>query len=179
MTMAKRYYEKDGNLDAAEGQDGRHYRLRQPGPRARAESARLRRRTWWSACTRGCKSWAKAEAAGLQRHDRRRSGQGRRRDHDPGPRSHPGRPVREGDRAAPDAGQDADVRARLQHPLRLHQAAGRMSTCRMIAPKAPGHRVRELFTEGVGVPGAGRGRIRTRRARRSRTRWLTRWRSAA
>ena len=24
---------------------------------------------------------------------------------------------------------------------------------RMIAPKAPGHRVRELFTEGVGVPG--------------------------
>ena len=22
----------------------------------------------------------------------------------------------------------------------------------MIAPKAPGHRVRELFTEGVGVP---------------------------
>ena len=27
----------------------------------------------------------------------------------------------------------------------------------MIAPKAPGHRVRELFTEGQGVPGAGRG----------------------
>jgi ketol-acid reductoisomerase len=25
--------------------------------------------------------------------------------------------------------------------------------CSMIAPKAPGHRVRELFTEGVGVPG--------------------------
>ena len=30
----------------------------------------------------------------------------------------------------------------------------------MIAPKAPGHRVRELFTEGVGRAGAGRDRIR-------------------
>ena len=32
---------------------------------------------------------------------------------------------REDDRAAPDAGQDADVRARLQHPLRHDHAAGR------------------------------------------------------
>ena len=48
----------------------------------------------------------------------------------------------------------------------------------MIAPKAPGHRVRELFTEGVGVPAlvavhqdaSGQG---------SRTLWRTRWASAA
>ena len=39
-----RYYEKDGNLATAEGQDGRDHRLRQPGTRARAEPARFRRR---------------------------------------------------------------------------------------------------------------------------------------
>ena len=49
----------------------------------------------------------------------------------------------------------------------------------MIAPKAPGHRVRELFTEGVGRAGAGRGASERRRARRWSTRWPTRWRSAA
>ena len=62
----KRYYEKDGNLELLERQDGRHYRLRQPGPRARAESARFGRRTWSSACIAGSKSSAKAEAAGLK-----------------------------------------------------------------------------------------------------------------
>ena len=41
--MAKRFYEKDGNF-AAEREDHRHYRLWQPGPRARAESARFGRR---------------------------------------------------------------------------------------------------------------------------------------
>jgi hypothetical protein len=38
----KAFYEKDGNLPA-ERQDRRHYRLWQPGSRARAESARFRR----------------------------------------------------------------------------------------------------------------------------------------
>ena len=35
------------------------------------------------------------------------------------------------------AGQDADVRARLQHPLRRDQAARRMWTCRWSRPKRP------------------------------------------
>ncbi len=48
--------------------------------------------------------------------------------------------------------QDADVRARLQHPLPHHHAARRR---RRLARRAqgPGHRVREVFTEGGGVPG--------------------------
>ena len=37
------------------------------------------------------------------------------------------------------------------HFQQIHPPAG--VDCSMIAPKAPGHRVRELFTEGVGVPG--------------------------
>ena len=48
----------------------------------------------------------------------------------------------------------------------------------MVAPKAPGHRVRELFTEGVGRSGAGRDRAGCVRARRSRMRWRMRTASA-
>ena len=45
------------------------------------------------------------------------------------------------------------VRARLQHPLPApsrHRATVDVS---LVAPKSPGHRVREVFTEGGGVPG--------------------------
>ena len=48
----------------------------------------------------------------------------------------------------------------------------------MIAPKAPGHRVRELFTEGVGVP-ALVAVHQNASGRRWSARWPTRWRSAA
>jgi hypothetical protein len=48
--------------------------------------------------------------------------------------------------------QDADVRARLQHPLRRDRAAGGRGRVAMVAPKSPGHRVRELFVEGGGTP---------------------------
>ena len=50
------------------------------------------------------------------------------------------------------AGQDADVRARLQHPLRHDHAVGRTSTSRWSRRSRPGHRVRELFVEGAGTP---------------------------
>ena len=50
------------------------------------------------------------------------------------------------------AGQDAHVRARLQHPLRHDHAAAPTSTSSLIAPKGPGHRVRETFAAGGGVP---------------------------
>jgi ketol-acid reductoisomerase len=48
----------------------------------------------------------------------------------------------------------------------------------MIAPKAPGHRVRELFTEGVGVP-ALVAVHQDATGKALETRWPTRWRSAA
>ena len=47
----------------------------------------------------------------------------------------------------------------------------------MIAPKAPGHRVRELFTEGVGVP-ALVAVHQDASGKPYETRWPTRWRSA-
>ena len=50
--MATIYYDNDADLALLRGQDGRDHRLRQPGPRARAEPARQRRRAWWSACPR-------------------------------------------------------------------------------------------------------------------------------
>ena len=55
---------------------------------------------------------------------------------------------------APDleAGQDADVRPRLQHPLRQITPPAGVDVA-MVAPKAPGHRVREVFKEGQGTPG--------------------------
>ena len=49
--------------------------------------------------------------------------------------------------------QDPHVRARLQHPLPHHHAARRRSMSRSSPPRRPGHRVREVFTEGGGVPG--------------------------
>ena len=74
----------------------------------------------------GSKSVAKAEAAGLTVTQRRRGGRLGRRDHDAGPRHGRSRALyKEEHRAAPRQGQDADVRPRLQHPLRHHRAAGR------------------------------------------------------
>ena len=49
------------------------------------------------------------------------------------------------------SGQDLDVRPRVQHPLQGSSAA-LLRDVSMIAPKAPGHRLRELYSEGVGVP---------------------------
>ena len=43
----------------------------------------------------------------------------------------------------------------------------------MVAPKAPGHRVREVFIEGGGVPGAGRRPPGRHRQRAARSRWPT------
>ena len=67
-------------------------------------------------------------------------------DHDPGASS------TTSDRAEPLARQHADVRARLQRPLRPDRAARAASTSRWSRRRRPGHRVRELFTEGVGTP---------------------------
>ena len=49
-------------------------------------------------------------------------------------------------------GQTAHVRAWIQHSLQDDCSAAGIDVG-MAAPKAPGHRVREVFTEGGGVPG--------------------------
>ena len=49
----------------------------------------------------------------------------------------------------------------------------------MIAPKAPGHRVRELFTEGVGVPALVAVHQNASGEGATNARWPMRWRSAA
>jgi ketol-acid reductoisomerase len=60
--------------------------------------------------------------------------------------------VQAADRAAPDARQDADVRARLRDPLRLdHAATGRRRLDGRAQGAGPSRR--EVFKEGAGVPG--------------------------
>ena len=71
----------------------------------------------------GSKSAEKATAAGLKVLTRRRGVEVGRRDHGADPRSAPGQGLQGRDRAAPHRRQDADVRARLRHPLQLDRAA--------------------------------------------------------
>ena len=82
-------------------------------------------------------------------------------------RPHPGRALPRRDRAQPAPRLDADVRARLQHPLRRDRARATDIDVIMIAPKGPGHLVRRQYTQGIGVPGPDRGRTRTRPATRT------------
>ena len=111
-----------------EGPDGRHHRLRQPGPRARAESARFRRRRRRRPVPPAARAGPRPKPPACKVMTTADAAKAADVDHDPGARSHPGRPLQQRDRAAPDRRQDADVRARLQHPLRRHHAARRTST---------------------------------------------------
>ena len=152
--MAKRFYEKDGNLALLKGKT---VAIIGYGSQGHAHALNLRDSgvNVVVGLYPGSKSWAKAEAAGLHVMTTAEAAKAADIDHDPGFRSRARRSVQNRHRAAPDRRQDADVRARLLHSLRDHHAAADVDVS-MIAPKAPGHRVRELFTEGVGVPGAGR-----------------------
>ena len=78
-----------------------------------------------------------------------------------------------------DRGQDADVRARLQHPLRRSSRRPEGVDVSMVAPKAPGHRVRELYVEGVGVPALVAVHQNATGQGDWSARWRMRWRSAA
>ena len=71
----------------------------------------------------GSKSRALAAEAGPAGRRRRRRRQGRRRDHDPRPGHRPEGGLRRGDRAEPARRPPADVRPRLQHPLRADRPA--------------------------------------------------------
>ena len=104
-------------FDSDSGQENRHHRLRLAGPRSFAEPARQR--------LPGLHRAAREQQVAREGRGRRTDGQeqqrGRRlgrRDHDSGAGHHAAGDLREGLRAASFRRQDADVRARIQHPLR-------------------------------------------------------------
>ncbi len=148
--MPNRYYEKDGDLSCLKG---RTVAIVGYGSQGHAHALNLRDSgvSVVVGLYQGSKSWAKAEAAGLRVM------------------------------SVADAARAADtvmilVSDHLQADLYNKEIAPRMGPGKtlmfahgfsihfgqivppkdvdvsMIAPKAPGHRVRELFTEGVGVP---------------------------
>jgi ketol-acid reductoisomerase len=148
--MAKRYYEKDGSL---ENLKGRTFAIIGYGSQGHAHALNLRDSgaDVIVGLYPGSKSWQKAEAAGLKVM------------------------------STADAAKTADtvmilVSDHIQGDLYEKDIAPHMTAGKtlmfahgfsihfgvikppagvdvsMIAPKAPGHRVRELFTEGVGVP---------------------------
>ena len=148
--MANRFYEKDGNLNHLKG---RTVAIIGYGSQGHAHALTLRDSgvSVVVGLYEGSKSWKKAEAAGLKVH------------------------------TVGDAAKVADVVMVLlpdhvqgdmyNQEIAPHMTAGKTLMfahgfnvhfgyitppagvdVSMIAPKAPGHRVRELFTEGVGVP---------------------------
>jgi len=149
--MAKRYYEKDGNLDLLKGKT---VAIVGYGSQGHAHALNLRDSgvDVVVGLYPGSKSWAKAEAAGLRVMT-----------------------VAEATKAADvimilvSDHIQADLYEKeiapylkpgktlmFAHGFNIHFGAIKPPAgvdVSMIAPKAPGHRVRELFTEGVGVPG--------------------------
>jgi ketol-acid reductoisomerase len=148
--MANRFYEKDGNLNHLKG---RTVAIIGYGSQGHAHALNLRDSgvSVVVGLYEGSKSWKKAEAAGLKVH------------------------------TVAEAAKVADVVMILlpdhvqgdlyNQEIAPHMTAGKTLMfahgfnvhfgyitppagvdVSMIAPKAPGHRVRELFTEGVGVP---------------------------
>jgi ketol-acid reductoisomerase len=148
--MAKRYYEKDGNLAALAGKT---IAIIGYGSQGHAHSLNLRDSglNVVVAEAPGSPNWAKAEAAGLNvmgAAEAAKAGdvvmilvpdhiQAAVYQSDIAPAMGPGKTLM------------------FAHGFNIHfqQIVPPPSVdVSMIAPKAPGHRVRELFTEGVGVP---------------------------
>jgi ketol-acid reductoisomerase len=148
--MPNRYYEKDGNLDYL---SGRTVAIVGYGSQGHAHSLNLRDSgvDVVVGLYPGSKSWAKAEAAGLKvmtAADAAKAAdvimilvsdhiQGDLYNKDIAPFMTPGKTLM------------------FAHGFNIHfqQIAPPPGVdVSMVAPKAPGHRVRELYTEGVGVP---------------------------
>jgi ketol-acid reductoisomerase len=148
--MPNRYYEKDGNLDYL---NGRTVAIIGYGSQGHAHSLNLRDSgvDVVVGLYSGSKSWAKAEAAGLKvmtAADAAKAAdvimilvsdhiQGDLYNKDIAPHMTPGKTLM------------------FAHGFNIHFkqiAAPPGVDVSMVAPKAPGHRVRELYTEGVGVP---------------------------
>ncbi len=148
--MAKRYYEKDGNLDYLKG---RTVAIIGYGSQGHAHALNLRDSgvDVVVGLYPGSKSWAKAEAAGLKVATTADAAKAANvvmilvSDHIQGdlynseikPHMTPGKTLM------------------FAHGFNIHFgqiAPPEGVDVSMVAPKAPGHRVRELYTEGVGVP---------------------------
>src|SRR3954449_927806 len=148
--MAKRYYEKDGDLQLLQGKT---VAIIGYGSQGHAHALNLRDSgaTVVVGLYPGSKSWAKAEAAGLRVMTTAEAAKAADMimilvsDHiqadlynsDIAPHMTPGKTLM------------------FAHGFNIHFGgitAPQGVDVSMIAPKAPGHRVRELYVEGVGVP---------------------------
>jgi ketol-acid reductoisomerase len=148
--MAKRYYEKDGNLDYL---NGKTVAIIGYGSQGHAHALNLRDSgvDVVVGLHKGSKSWAKAEATGLRvltTADAAKTAdvvmilvpdhiQGDLYHSDIQPHMTPGKTLM------------------FAHGFNIHFgqiAPPEGVDVSMVAPKAPGHRVRELYVEGVGVP---------------------------
>lgn len=149
--MAKRFYEKDGNLDHLKG---RTVAIIGYGSQGHAHALNLRDSgvDVVVGLYPGSKSWSKAEAAGLKVMSTSDAAKAADTmmilvaDHIQGDLYHSD--------IAPHMKKGKTLM--FAHGFNIHFgqiAAPPDVDVSMIAPKAPGHRVRELFTEGVGVPG--------------------------
>src|SRR6266403_2558740 len=148
--MAKRFYEKDGNLNDLKG---RTVAIIGYGSQGHAHALNLRDSgvTVVVGLYPGSKSWAKAESAGLRVLNTADAAKAADvimilvSDHI------------QGDLYNTDIAPHMTAGKTLMfaHGFNIHFgqiAAPANVDVSMIAPKAPGHRVRELYTEGVGVP---------------------------
>jgi ketol-acid reductoisomerase len=148
--MSRRFYEKDGDLDRL---NGRTVAIIGYGSQGHAHALNLRDSGLdvVVGLYQGSKSWAKAEAAGLKvmtAADAAKTAdvvmllvadhvQADLYNKDVAPHMSPGKTLM------------------FAHGFNIHFkqiAAPPGVDVSMVAPKAPGHRVRELYTEGVGVP---------------------------
>jgi ketol-acid reductoisomerase len=148
--MARRFYEKDGSLEHL---NGRTVAIIGYGSQGHAHSLNLRDSgvDVIVGLYPGSKSWAKAEAAGLKvatAADAAKAAdvvmilvadhiQGDLYEKEIAPHMTPGKTLM------------------FAHGFNIHFGAIKPPAgvdVSMVAPKAPGHRVRELYTEGVGVP---------------------------
>src|SRR6202790_2865960 len=148
--MAKRFYEQDGNLAALKGPT---VAIIGYGSQGHAHALNLRDSgvTGVLGSYKTGKSWSKAEAAGLKVLSVADAAKAAQMvmilvsDHIQGDLYHK--------EIAPH--MTAGKTLMFAHGFNIHFkqiTAPANVDVSMIAPKAPGHRVRELYTEGVGVP---------------------------
>ena len=148
--MARRFYEKDGSLDLL---NGRTVAIIGYGSQGHAHALNLRDSgaEVVVGLYAGSKSWAKAEAAGLKVMTTEDAAKAADvvmilvADHIQGDLYH----------KAIEPHMTPGKTLMFAHGFNIHfqQIAPPAGVdVSMVAPKAPGHRVRELYTEGVGVP---------------------------
>jgi len=148
--MSRRFYEKDGNLDYL---NGRTVAIIGYGSQGHAHALNLRDSgvDVVVGLYAGSKSWAKAEAAGLKVATTEEAAKAADvimilvADHIQADLYH----------QAIEPHMTPGKTLMFAHGFNIHfQQIAPPAGCdvSMVAPKAPGHRVRELYTEGVGVP---------------------------